>query len=533
MLNFPMKRSDRHALTVALVAIVVLLLKTVWILSTSVRALGTTTWILDDAFIEINVARMIALGHGFSFDGLHPTSGSPLLWTYLLSIPHYFMNFDRAVQWDFVLSAIFGALSAVIVFFLARRVTGRTPIAWTAFLLALLSGNAFLNGMNAMDTAFFTFAGLLAFALSFDVGRPKSCPAWAWGALTGLAAGAALMTRADGLFLLIPLVSVHVINLAQAFRRAEWRDELEQMIGIMVVAALCVSVYIGWHLVHTGAPFPANQAGRRELALALHGVTFQTISLPLYLKIVIWNTFQLAHLIDIAMGSVLLGILALLTGAILPMTRRFSLMSALYMGTFFAALILYQWYFPDLHGLRYINLSVHLLFILVAALLWNLPLSRLRGVGSASMVACILLFTWYLHYQMSSRFPWAKFMSYVGRPTAEDLDRSWRVIDWMRTHVPPGAAIGVRDHGKVALFSGHPIQDLAGNIDPVVPVHVREHTLAPYLHSRAVEYIFIPAGRNDLLYQEIHRSLVLAPTAGYPSFEEGILYKIDWTRSHP
>ena len=37
----------------------------------------------------------------------------------------------------------------------------------------------------------------------------------------------------------------------------------------------------------------------------------------------------------------------------------------------FFLLVAYQWYFPDVHGLRYVNLAVHIFFIYIAYLLWN------------------------------------------------------------------------------------------------------------------------------------------------------------------
>lgn len=509
--------------------------KALFIFLTPTRLLATTIWIIDDAFIEMRVSRNIALGLGFSYDGMHATTGSPFLWTYICALPHLFLSKDAAVQATILLSTLSGALACAVVFALARRLTGRTSVAWTAFLLATFCATAFTNAMNGMETAFFTLFALLTVGTSMGLGKPNSCPWWAWGIVTGLCGGITLMTRADGIFLLAPILLFQLLDLASSARKLERSRLLQQFGGMVAALAVCFGIFMAWQILRTGTPFPANQVGRRELAFSLHGFSSSVFSWSHYARVVAWNVFQIENLLRIAMGSSLLAFFAGVYALFRPELRRYALFCLLYCSIFFGMLAAYQWYFPDFHGLRYLNPTIHFLFILTAALLWSLPEHRYRTHAVAVAMLVILIVSGYLHYQLASRMPWGHDESYIARASDEQLARHWRFVDWMRDNLPAGTVVGVRDHGRVALFSDLPIQDLAGNIDPAIPLHVKDGTLRQYLRAQNVSYMLLPDPnyRKDLLYQVIFRDFTLEPVEAVPPGEDGGLYKINWAKTLP
>ncbi len=510
-------------------AISLFILKTIWVASTPVRGLASTTWIIDDSFIEMRVARNIGLGIGYTFDGTHPTTGTPPLWTYISSIPHALFAEDIAIKMTFILSAFFGMLATVVVFAIARRVTGRSAVAWISFALASLTGTAFFDALNGMETALFTLLVLLTVATFLGIGKPNRWSPMSWGLVVGACGGLLLLTRADGIFLLVPLVLLQLSELIQAKQSLERKIILQHFIGMLIGFAIGFFLLVGWQYALSGSPRPANQIGRREMALALHGFSYDSFSLARYLRVVIWNIFQLENLLSIAIGGSLLGLMGLAFGFTKREMRPLGFITLVYLGLYFATLVAYQWYFPDFHGLRYLDPAAHLLAIFIAWLIWALPEHRAKWLSTSALTASVIVLTVYLHYQLTSRMPWGKELSYIGRPTAENLHKYWDSLDWIRENIPEGTLVGVRDHGRFSMFTNLPTQDLAGNMDATAALKVRDGSLPQYLKDRGVQYLYIPTPetRNDPVYQEV-RKLKLTKVEGQPENRERTLYKIDW-----
>ena len=516
-------------LPVWIVAGGVFLFKILYLGLSSIRGLASTTWLIDDSFIEMCVSRNIALGRGFSLDGIHSTTGAPFFWIYLESLNHFLPFKELAIRATFIESALFGVLATVLVFFIALKITENRRVAWTAFLLSIFAASGFFNAMNGMDTAIFTFFVLLAIALYLGVGRPKNWSDFAWGCLTGLAGGAAVMTRGDGLFLLAGL-GVCKIYEWWAAPRQDRRKHALFLLGMVLVSGICFSIFMTWQLMQTGSPFPGNQVGRRELALALHNFSFEHFSLLPYLQIVVWNVFQLADILTIATGGFLLALVAFVCGSFNRRFKTLSIISVVYLGIFFILLVTYQWYFADFHGLRYINPAAHILFIYIAFLFWQLPVDFWKKGSVVFLGLCLVVLAGYKHYQQGSRVALAKYMSYVSRPDPAMNKILWSTIDWMRDNLPAGTVVGVRDYGRVCLFTDVTVQDIAGNIDPEAAYALNNGTLKDFLKQRNVQYLLIPSleQRQDKLYRYLHSRMHLELVAEAPPSPTQLLYKIIW-----
>jgi hypothetical protein len=496
MWPFSKKVSSPSVLPVWLFAGSVFLLKCSYILATSIRSLGSKTWLIDDSYIEMKVARNLGLGHGFSLDGIHPTTGAPFFWISLSSINHMFLELDAAIRTTLMETSLLAALATVVVFFLALKLTEDRRIAWTALLLSTFTANAFFNGMNGMDTALFTLLVLMSVGAYFGVGRPAQLPSLAWGCIVGALLGLTVMTRGDGIFVIFSIVVAGAYEWWVA-PSADRKDHRNVLIGILLVSGICFASFMTWQLIQTGSPFPGNQVGRREIALALHHFSFDRFSWPQYLKIVAWNIFQLEDILAIATGGSLLLLTAFVAGCFQKRLRVFALVTGLYLTTFFVLLVTYQWYFMDLHGLRYINVPAHLLFIFLAWFLWQIPIQRYKAVTVSTLIASVIVLAGYKHYQMCSRFEWSKYMSYLGEPDPTQNAYFWSTVDWMRDHLPAGTIVGVRDYGRASLFTNVRVQDIAGNIDPEVVTALKNRTLDQYLKDRNVEYLLIPSLRRN------------------------------------
>lgn len=504
-------------------------LKIAYLLSSSIRGLASTTWLLDDSLIEMCVSRNIAQGFGFSLDRIHATTGAPFAWIYLAALNHFLPTKDAAIYATFIESAFFGILATIVVFFLALKLTQDRRIAWTAFLLATFTGNAFFTAMNGMDTAMFTFFVLLAIAMFLGVGRPARWSSFVWGCCTGLMLGLAMMTRGDGIFILAGLFGCAVYEWWRS-PRAERRDHVRRLFGILLLSGVCFAIFMTWQMSQTGSPFPGNQVGRRGLALALHGFSFDDFQWLPYLKIVLWNVFQLENLLTIAMGSGLLAVVAFIYGSCHRKLWNLSVITGVYLGIYFALLVAYQWYFADFHGLRYINPGVHILFIYVSFLLWQIPVEFGRKLAVFGACACILILALYRHYQIGTKLVLAPYYSYLSRPDPEKSKILWGTMDWMKANLPPGTAVGIRDYGRACLFTDLPVQDIAGNIDPAAAAALNDGTLGAFLKERNVNYLLIPdlETRKDKLYQYLHGNLTLRLVPGAPKSPTQNLYRIVW-----
>lgn len=524
---FLRKKAAPSSSSVWQVAGVVLFLKSLFIILTPMRGLASTTWLIDDSFIEMRVARNLATGGGFSLDGLHSTTGAPFFWIYLTSLNHLFLGKEAAIRATLLESSLLGALATILVFSIALKLTEDRRVAWTAFLLSTFTANAFLNAMNGMDTALFTFAVLLSIAACLGIDKPERWSPFAWGCVTGAAAGLTVLTRGDGLFLLLGLACLKAYEWRIA-GECDRREHVQSLLGILLVFGLCFAAFMGWQLAQTGSPFPGNQVGRRELALALHNFSFDHFSFPRYVSIVVWNVFQLWDLVTIATGGALLALAAFVFGSLDRRLRPLAFLSWIYLGIFFLLLVTYQWYFADYHGLRYLNPAAHILFIFIAFFLWQFPVEFWRKGAVLLLASTLVVVAGYKHYQLNSRAP--VYRSYIGHPDSEESKKFWAVIDWMRDNLSSDTIVGVRDYGRVSMFTDVRIQDLAGNIDPQVVVALNDGTLKDYLKERNVQYLFIPTleMRHDKLYQYLHGQMHLEPVAAAPKGPAQILYRIIW-----
>lgn len=499
--------------------------KTAFIVLSPMRALAMSTWLIDDSFIVARIARNVALGHGFSFDGTNMTTGVSMLWTYMTSLNHMIFEKEIAAKATLVASTFFGALSTIIVYFLGLKLSGKAA-AWIGFILVSLLPMLFFNAMNGMETAFFTFLIILLIPLCAGV-FDDSLPGSRRGSIAGLLAGMALMTRADAMF----AIAAGGLLYGWKWYRApsKRRDVLNEMIFAAIALACCVALLFLWQMQQTGSLLPDNQIGRRAISLQKHNFSFDAFSLPAYAKIVVWNGFELIDLWTLAIGSGLLAILAMLMTMPDKRAGRLAVATTLYVLFFSAALILYQWYFPDFHGFRYINPAVHLTAVLFAIFLVNLPLGRWKQLLIPVFIVALLIQASYDYFDFARRPSWAKHMAIFGQYDEAKQKAFWGSYDWIVANLSIDTVIVGRDHGRMAFFTDRPIQDFAGIIDPAILVAEKEGKLAEYLKARKAQYIYLPEKEKaGAIFKSMHEQLKLELMKDVPSEEDGIysLYRI-------
>ncbi|GEM_PF-2077646 len=168
----------------------------------------------DDAYYQIVVARNLAAGRGFSFDGEHPASGVQALWTLVLAVPALCGAEESLPTWGYLLGLLLHFLTGA----LAWRILGRffRPATATVLTLLYLSRPGLLlevgNGQEtALGLFFLFFWADSLFRGDRETGDPSGAPL-----RVGVATLLLPWARTD--LLLFPLAHALWPHLASRFR---------------------------------------------------------------------------------------------------------------------------------------------------------------------------------------------------------------------------------------------------------------------------------------------------------------------------
>lgn len=477
----------------SIVALVTWFVKVAFVLVLPLRMLAISPWLIDDSFIIMRIARNLALGHGFSFDGVHPTSGTSLLWTLLTSINHLFLGPEMAAKMTIIESSFFGAVSSVLLFMLAYRLFGGT-VAWGSLLFVTFSPPFLLNSMNGMETSLFTCLGLLAVLLYYDAKTNPSTSLTRYFIIGGVL-GLLNLVRFDGLFLVMAIGIVELWLLVQ--HKTMVRANLVRMVVLMVGVVLCTLPLIGWSFYTSGILTPANQVGRRFIAW--EGViSGGTIDWGRYLVRSWIHIFVMTRLFSIITGLLPFAFVAFLNRSIGERCGVFCNIVVLYILLYPATLVFYQGYFPDMHGLRYLNLSGYLITIPMMALCYDfvrrIMAQRSSAAQQVARVSLVLLLVGASAYQyeaLRESLPWAKDMRTIPIYDQRTVDAWWQHVDWLNANLPPGTGLAAQHHGVIAYFTDVRVVDLTGIIKPDVLTHLEQGNIKGFLEQEQAAYVIL------------------------------------------
>lgn len=499
--------------------------KTALILHHDIRRLVMAPWVQDDAFIFMRVARNLALGHGYSFDGLNPTSGAPPLWIWLTAGNHLLWGPEGAAKATLIESAFFGAAATLMAFAIARRFAGRA-VAWLSFALSALLAPAFFNGLNGMETSLFTFVGLVALWLYMDRANGRGTVAGYF--LVGCTLGVLNLARADGMFLGLAVVLVEVVYLVRA-ERSRRAGLIGKIVVLVVGAALFTLPLLLLCLRANGTVIPSNQFGRRliswERAMRADG-SLAWRAVPGRL---VYNFLNMQDLLALSMGSAVLAVLSAIAGLLRKGSRRLAAIALVYCLSYFSVLILYQWFFPNLHGLRYLNLPAHILIILVSTFCVRVLAGvtarfRLRRVALGAVTLLILTSSFYGYREVAREFDVAGRARLVPAYSDAEVESRWGTLDWVAGNMPRGTVVAASDHGALAYFTEVSVVDLDGILDPEPIRAVWSGSIADVFARRRVEYVILwPVTAHRRFHQAVRADCELEPVPGSPG---GAVYRL-------
>ncbi|MEX1071668.1 MAG: hypothetical protein WEC37_03490 [Anaerolineales bacterium] len=221
----------------------------------------------DDGFYYFQVARNLAAGNGFTFDGLNPTNGFHPLWLFLITPIFAFAQIDLLLPLRLliILSALLSAATAILLYRILRR--------YASEFTAALAGVAWIVIPRIHDITLHAGveAGLNAFCIllfwqALIIFGPAGNRKHTIGKLVvlGLLASLALMARLDNVFL-VAFGGLWIwLRLWQSpeeesrSKASPWSWRFLTGFAFFGPIAIVMSIYIIWNQLAFGTPTPIS-----------------------------------------------------------------------------------------------------------------------------------------------------------------------------------------------------------------------------------------------------------------------------------
>jgi hypothetical protein len=206
-------------------------------LSLGTEALVASVYFYDDQFYYFQIARNVASGRGFTFDGLHPTNGFHPLWQVLL-VPVFGLvsGDDAALRAAFALEMALLVAAAVLIFGALRPRIGEAPALVSALLIVAQPGATRVIGVG-MESSLVLFLFVLTWRQWLALGQDGPAPPGRWLRL-GICCALLFLARLE-YGLVLPVVVVLARRRLMAQPRAA--------AALIAPVLACVAGYLAWN----------------------------------------------------------------------------------------------------------------------------------------------------------------------------------------------------------------------------------------------------------------------------------------------
>jgi arabinofuranosyltransferase len=394
---------------------------TIAVIVTAVHSWQIRPWMLDDSFISFRYADNMARGFGPVYNiGERVEGYTSFLWVVLLGLGKR-LGCDTVVLSQ-VLSSVFAGLTLLLIAFSHRIVSSITrPVAAMAVLFVGTCALFTSWLTSGMEVSLFTFLALVTIML-YRADLAKWPPVVRM-ALSGLAAGLAMMTRPEGVL----IAAVLVIHGGYQFFRYKERS-------VLAFAATALAVYLPyfiWRYSYYGFLLPNtfyDKVGSTTSQL-VRGVSYSLSAIESCVPLILLALFLLVRpsakdrLLPILLLSccgLQLVYIVMVGGDCMPAFR------------FFAPIV------P--------------LMALAAAL----------GAGSVSRRwGILILFAVIVGGNNLAQMAYSPKIA--GLIQADKVALRGKAVGvWLKGHVPPGTLLATNTAGSVAYYSDLPIVDMLG-----------------------------------------------------------------------
>jgi hypothetical protein len=429
----------------------------------------------DDSYYYFQVARNVVLGHGLTFDGMHPTNGFHPLWMLCL-IPVYAAAHGDA-EWGlrltFCLLAVVGGAAIGAAYRAMVPGSGRKAAAVGA--LVMLTPPLLNPLINGLETGLLMLLLFLALWLVprdslLELGVPPSRDV-GLGALLGLL----LLARLDSAPLVACVLAVPPLAwLRGGAGRAPLSQLVAKMLRVGATIAVVIAPYFVWDFLTFGHLMPISGGIK---------TTYPRVTFSIF-RITGGDAFYAESLLGVSLAGLLWagrrrGQEAPLAPGALPLLAAVTAGGLIH----FLNTVLFMDF--GVHWWHYASYTPGALLLgiaLFAGLLRIVP--RPGVVAAAAGAATALVVVLGLVFDFRAR--------------ASDHERWYRAAMWSREHLPARAVVGMTDCGVFGYFSRHTTVNLDGVINGYAyQDRLRDRQLDRFLLESGITYIASSSVRYD------------------------------------
>ena len=432
------------------------------------------TMFVDDAFYYFQVARNVASGRGFTFDGLHATNGFQPLWLFLLVAVFKFVPGDvwplRVVS--LVEAGLIAAAAAGIFRILRGRIrTGPALVAAISIVALPGSPSVFRTGMeSSLLLCLFVFVWERWLHLS-EAGEPSRRACLGLGLLSGLA----FLARIEAIVLVLAVLILGV-------RR--WRADFKSLVALFTPPVLTLASYVAWSGLEFGTMLPisgmvkTHWAGQESLASRLRW----GLDPPWIDQTLVCRLFGEAALLDCPrVALALYGSLVVLALAIGWCFRETLRVVVRQSGAGFVFLASALMVVADKLSVHYLETWYQGPIMLSIAVLAGSLLSRWRRLTRLAVAMVVLVAV--------ARIPMTAWR--IHDPAAYYAYYRIQAADWVRENTTASDRFGSWNAGTFGYFSHRVVVNLDGLVNDVDYFSrvIERNDLEGYLRSERITWL--------------------------------------------
>lgn len=257
---------NRYRPAAAVCALLVILFFHLAVAWQDFATISSNGFLYDDSFYAFKIAQSIAAGQGMTFDGVHPTTGFQPLYVFLLVPAFMASGGDPVLPIYIALSilALFTTLTTWLVYRIARRYVGFAASAAAAAIWTL-SPVVIRQSANGLETAVAAFMIALAACYYLENVRPLIEPKPARFAVLGILLGLVVVSRIDGIFLVMAVTLDYLILMR---KRRVAGAAVVKLLLLPLGVLLFYGPWLFYNVVESGSPLQDSGAATRFLSLA-------------------------------------------------------------------------------------------------------------------------------------------------------------------------------------------------------------------------------------------------------------------------
>lgn len=439
----------------------------------------------DDTYYTLTISRFIHQGFGPSVDGVILTSGfQPLITLFQLPLFSLFSDPDQIAHIAVYESAIFGALSTILIALLLRRVEAfYTPII--GMLLWAIAPLAIAGDLNGLETS---LSGLVNLCIVYSALRVDESRSPGWSLAMGVFCALGLVTRIDTCF---------VIALVGLFGLYQWG--FRQMLIIAGTALLVISPW--WiYLYHEfGSFIPESGAAIQQIfSLGTGGsVLMRAFAAGIgVLKVAEWFSPSFTHVfIDYPLR--LLGLVVIF----MMMRRSWKILAEARMGVlqalFISQLILFFFYLFIVPGYWFFSRYFYTLFMVLTLALAIGAGAVLKQYGGNVQQAFKASRFWGLSLVFVMLASLSHQWHFFSKPDSSAIIklstfRGYRdIAKGLLTDLPPNSIMGASQSGALGYYApqGTRVVNLDGVVNRDAYLAVKNRELKKYLQSVNISHV--------------------------------------------